>query len=199
MCRLCCPEGDSAGRRHLSDRRLTGSVSRIGIARARQWVIGILDLVDVDRRQEEAVQDIEEAARRTGEVEVGVEAQDREEAEVQVEATEIGTMIARASGRGAIRAVGRRLLDGAVEAHVGALGTTVAAGAQAAHHHLQEEAGGVLQLEAEGGGEASPATAAAVGAPVENAAAEEGGDEIEISLKKRKDSEPLRRGRKGNA
>jgi len=134
--------------------------------------------VDADRRREEVVQDTEEAVRRTEVVEADVEVRDREVVEVEVEAVASGiaTMTGKPSDQEAILAADHHHLDEEVEAQGEAQDTTVAAGALAGHHRLLEEVVAVLP-EVEDGGEATPATAAVVGAPAESEVAEEGGDE----------------------
>lgn len=113
MYRLCCPGGDSAGARRLSDRRLIDLENRIGIARVRRWAIGIVGMVvGVFRHRGAAVRDSEEEVRHTEEVEeADVEVRDQGEAGVEVEATEIAMMIGKAIGHGAIRAADRRRRD----------------------------------------------------------------------------------------
>lgn len=140
---------------------------------------------DEDHHREEGARVIEEEARHTEEAETGVEARDREAAEVVdvevvVVATEIAMMTERASDREATLEAYHRHPDGEVEARGEARDTTVEAGVRAGHRRLPEEVVGVLlEVEVEvDEGEAFQATAVGVGALAESAAAGEGGDEV---------------------
>lgn len=191
MCQSCCLGGGSAGRRRQFDRRPIGSASHIGIERVRRWAIGTLVLVGVDRRREEEALGTEEVVHHTEEVEAGAEAQVRGEVGVEEEATEIGTMIGRPSGRVAIHAADRHLRGEGVEARGGVPDTTVGAGVLAVPRHQREEEVEVLQSEAVEGGEASLATAAGAG-PLAGTEVAEGGDETQVCIQDTKNVKRLR-------